>query len=111
MKNLRFAYDGAMQAGDLAREPVALATQVLPLCWLGRHNEAIIVAEHALRLAGVIDLDHRSVTALHYAGMAYLATGAVSQAITHLERALALHEQFTEGEKPAEAETAAETSL
>ncbi|MGH3805009.1 MAG: tetratricopeptide repeat protein, partial [Pseudonocardiaceae bacterium] len=92
--SLRRAYEGAMQSGDVAREPVALATQVLPLCWLGRYNEAIIVAEHALRLAGKIDLDYISVSALHYAGMAYLATGAVAQAITHLQRALALHEQW-----------------
>jgi diguanylate cyclase (GGDEF)-like protein len=92
--SLRRAYEGAMQSGDIAREPVALSTQVLPLCWLGRYNEAIIVAEHALRLAGEIDLDSISVGALHYAGMAYLATGAVAQAIAHLQRALALHEQW-----------------
>ncbi len=94
LRSLRRAYEGAMQSGDVAREPVALATQVLPLCWLGRNNEAIIVAEHALRLAGTLDLDYRSVSALHYAGMAYLATGAVEQAITHLQRAMALHEQW-----------------
>ncbi|PZS08400.1 MAG: hypothetical protein DLM55_09035 [Acidimicrobiales bacterium] len=94
LRSLRRAYEGAMQSGDVAREPVALATQVLPLCWLGRYNEAIIVAEHGLRLAGALDLDYRSVSALHYAGMAYLATGAVGQAITHLQRALALHEQW-----------------
>lgn len=94
LEELRKAYDHALTVGHASLEPSCLYNQVLPLVWLGRSEEAITIAEHALVRAGELELDHRLAGALHHAGMAHLVRRNMKRAIAYLERADALYAQW-----------------
>ncbi|NUS72786.1 MAG: GGDEF domain-containing protein [Corynebacteriales bacterium] len=88
------AVDRTRRTGDVSREPAALAGQVVPLCWLGRIDDAVRIADDALHRAGEVELDHRLASALNAAGMAYAVRGDLKRAIGYLLRALALFDQW-----------------
>ncbi len=84
----------AVRTGFVGLEPCALAYQVVPLIRLGRVDEAVELGEQAIVRAGALELDDAAAQSLHYAGQARLARGDLPEAAAHLERALALYEQW-----------------
>jgi diguanylate cyclase (GGDEF)-like protein len=95
LEELRAVRRHAIRTGFAGLEPVAMAYQVLPLVRLGRVEEAVEVGERAIARAGSLELDDDTVAqALHYAGAARLAAGDLTEAVAHLDRALALYDQW-----------------
>jgi diguanylate cyclase (GGDEF)-like protein len=84
----------AVRTGFVGLEPCALAYQVVPLTRLGRLDDAVELGELAIVRAGALELDDAAAQSLHYAGQARLARGNLVEAAAHLERALALYEQW-----------------
>lgn len=94
LDDYRRAYSQARDVGDVSTEPLALARQVLPLCWLGHNGVAESIAEQAMERAGELRLDHHLATALQAAGMANVVVGKLPRAIDFLRRAMALYGQW-----------------
>ena len=94
LAELRAVQRHAVRTGFVGLEPCALAYQVVPLIHLGRVDEAIAVGEQAVARAGALELDDAAAQALRYVGQARLARGDLAEAATHLERALALYDQW-----------------
>jgi len=95
LDELRAVQRHAVRTGFAGLEPVAMAYQVVPLVNLGRIEEAVEVGEQAIARTGILELDDDTAAqALHYAGAARLASDDLPEAIAHLERALALYDQW-----------------
>jgi diguanylate cyclase (GGDEF)-like protein len=94
LAELRAVQRHALRTGFVGLEPCALAYQVVPLIHLGRLDEAVAVGEQAILRAGALELDDSAAQALRYAGQARLARGDLAEAAAHLDRALALYDQW-----------------
>ena len=94
LAELQLVFRHAVSTGFVGLEPAALCYQVAPLIRLGRTDEAVELAERAIARAGALELDDAAAPALHFAGEAYLAHGDLDRAASHLQRALALFEQW-----------------
>jgi diguanylate cyclase len=95
LEELRAVRRHAARTGFAGLEPVAMAYQVVPLVRLGRVEEAVEKGEQAISRAGTLELDDDTAAqALHYAGAARLAAGDLPEAVAHLDRALALYDQW-----------------
>jgi diguanylate cyclase (GGDEF)-like protein len=94
LNELREVHEHVVRTGLVGMEAHALAYQVVPLVRLGRSAEAVEVSEQAIARAGALELDNAAAPALHFAGMARLASGDLELAATHLQGALALYEQW-----------------